>query len=118
MGGIAAGAFAVKKSQDDVRHVSLDLYTFRLIRTQKEAHQAGFAAWVADAEARAAQFRQYGSKNAATWILNRGKNIPAHAILVGREKSWNLYIARGYIQGSIREFFFTIVRLDVLKPGF
>lgn len=30
----------------------------------------------------------------ANWVLYRGKNIPAGAIQVGREKSWTLYICK------------------------
>ncbi|KAJ6593684.1 carbohydrate-binding module family 12 protein [Mycena capillaripes] len=69
---------------------------------EKKAQTWALQNWVHDAEARTAQYRQYGPRSPATWILNHGKNIPQEAILVGKEHSWNLYICRAFYNGGVQ----------------
>ncbi|KAJ7675116.1 hypothetical protein B0H17DRAFT_1161714 [Mycena rosella] len=66
---------------------------------EKKAQTWALQNWIHDAEARTAQFRQYGPRSPATWILNHGKNIPQGAIAVGQEHSWTLYICRAFYEG-------------------
>ncbi|CAK5281425.1 unnamed protein product [Mycena citricolor] len=68
---------------------------------EENAHKWSLQNWVHDAEVRAEKFRNYGPQSPATWVLNRGKNIPQGAIAVGQEHSWTLYICRAYHEGGI-----------------
>jgi len=69
---------------------------------EKKAQTWALQNWIHDAEARTAQYRQYGPRSPATWILNHGKDIPQGAIAVGQEKSWTLYICRAFYEGGIQ----------------
>ncbi|KAJ7188488.1 carbohydrate-binding module family 12 protein [Mycena filopes] len=69
---------------------------------EKKAQTWGLQNWVHEAEARTEQYRQYGPRSPATWILNHGKEIPQGAIEVGREHSWSLYICRAFYEGGIQ----------------
>jgi len=66
---------------------------------QKKAQTWALSNWLNDAQARTNAYFQNPTP-APTWILNKGKRIPNNAILVGREKSWNLYICRAYYEGG------------------
>ncbi|KAJ7072507.1 carbohydrate-binding module family 12 protein [Mycena amicta] len=68
----------------------------------RKAHTWGLQNWIHDAEARTAQYRNYGPRSAATWILNKGKVIPREAIVVGKEHSWTLYICRAFFEGGLQ----------------
>ncbi|KAJ7668411.1 carbohydrate-binding module family 12 protein [Mycena polygramma] len=69
---------------------------------EKKAQTWALQNWVHEAEARTAQYCQYGARSPATWILNHGKNIPQEAIVVGKEHSWTLYICRAFYNGGIQ----------------
>ncbi|KAJ6497871.1 carbohydrate-binding module family 12 protein [Mycena sanguinolenta] len=69
---------------------------------EKKAQTWSLQNWVHDAEARTAQYREFGPRGPVTWILNHGKNIPQNAIVVGKEKSWTLYICRAFFDGGIQ----------------
>ncbi|KAJ7497107.1 carbohydrate-binding module family 12 protein [Mycena latifolia] len=69
---------------------------------EKKAQTWALQNWIHEAEAHTAQYRQYGPRSPATWILNHGKNIPQGAIVVGQEKSWTLYICRAFYEGGIQ----------------
>ncbi|THV06798.1 carbohydrate-binding module family 12 protein [Dendrothele bispora CBS 962.96] len=69
---------------------------------EKKADAWALQNWMHEAEARLNDYRQYGLRGPAQWILNRGTNIPNNAILVGPEKEWNLYICRAYCDGGIQ----------------
>ncbi|KAF9071037.1 carbohydrate-binding module family 12 protein [Rhodocollybia butyracea] len=58
--------------------------------------------WLHDAEARQKEYRQNGPRGPAQWILNKGKDIPPNAIVVGPEHDWTLWICRAYIDGTIQ----------------
>ncbi|KAF8659218.1 hypothetical protein AX16_001879 [Volvariella volvacea WC 439] len=58
--------------------------------------------WLQDAQARTAAYYQQGPRGPVTWVLTRGKQIPQNAILVGPERSWNLYICRAYLDGGVQ----------------
>jgi len=58
--------------------------------------------WIKDAEARTEQFRQYGAQGPATWILNRGTQIPQGAIAAGEEHGKPLYSCRAFYEGGIQ----------------
>ncbi|KAF7298171.1 hypothetical protein HMN09_01038900 [Mycena chlorophos] len=64
----------------------------------QKAHTWALGNWLHDAEARTAEYRNYGPRSPATWILNRGKEIPPEAILVGKEHSWSLFICRAFYE--------------------
>jgi len=83
---IAGGVFAYKKHEEHKEEK----------RTENWAHSN----WLEEAKARTAYFYQQGG-GPANWVLNQGKNIPAGAIQVGREKSWTLYICRAFYEGGI-----------------
>ena len=57
--------------------------------------------WINEARARTEAYRQNGSQEPYTWVLTHGKSIPQGAILVGKEKSWNLYICRAFEDVSL-----------------
>ncbi|KAK7057408.1 carbohydrate-binding module family 12 protein [Favolaschia claudopus] len=69
---------------------------------EKKAQTWSLQNWIHEAEVRTAEFRQYGPRGPATWVLNHGKNIPQGAIAVGKEKSWTLYICRAFYEGGIQ----------------
>lgn len=70
-----------------------------------EAHRTTLQArWIAEARARADAFYRGGPKAPYTWVLNQGKHIPDGAIVVGREKSWTLYICRAFYKGSVSKY--------------
>jgi hypothetical protein len=85
---LAGGVFAYKKHEEN----------------KEEAQAGGWAQgnWINDAKARTEQYNRVGTNDAATWVLTHGKTIPRGAILVGKEKSWNLYICRAYYDGGIQ----------------
>ncbi|KAF5389477.1 hypothetical protein D9757_004348 [Collybiopsis confluens] len=58
--------------------------------------------WVHDGEARRIEYGKRGPQGPAQWILNRGKDIPANAIVVGPEHDWMLWICRAYIDGTLQ----------------
>ncbi|KAJ7124930.1 carbohydrate-binding module family 12 protein [Mycena epipterygia] len=68
---------------------------------EKKAQTWSLQNWIHDAEARTAQYKQYGPRSPATWVLNHGKNIPQGAIAVGKEHSWMLYICRAFYEHLI-----------------
>ncbi|EKM80829.1 hypothetical protein AGABI1DRAFT_83786 [Agaricus bisporus var. burnettii JB137-S8] len=68
---------------------------------KEEAHDS-FEAWANAARGRAEEFRAKGPQGPATWVYNEGKHIPEHAILVGTEHNWNLYICRAYCDGGVQ----------------
>nr|GAT57717.1 carbohydrate-binding module family 12 protein [Mycena chlorophos] len=68
----------------------------------QKAHTWALGNWLHDAEARTAEYRNYGPRSPATWILNRGKEIPPEAILVGKEHSWSLFICRAFYEGGVQ----------------
>jgi len=57
--------------------------------------------WIQEARARRDHFYNNESREAAIWVLTQKQDIPQGAILVGREKSWNLYICRAPHEGGI-----------------
>ncbi|KAJ7078890.1 carbohydrate-binding module family 12 protein [Mycena belliarum] len=69
---------------------------------EKKSQTWALQNWVHDAEKRTAEYRQYGPRSPATWILNQGKNIPQGAIAVGKEHSWTLYICRAFYENGIQ----------------
>ncbi|KAJ7251788.1 carbohydrate-binding module family 12 protein [Mycena haematopus] len=69
---------------------------------EKKAQTWSLQNWVHDAEARTSQYREFGPRGPATWILNHGKDIPQEAIVVGKEHSWTLYICRAFYDGGIQ----------------
>ncbi|KAF7321501.1 Carbohydrate-binding module family 12 protein [Mycena kentingensis (nom. inval.)] len=87
--GLLAGGFAAYKHHEKNED-------------EKKAQLWSMQNWLHDAEQRTLAFRQNGPRSAATWILNKGKSIPDNAILVGKEKSWNLYICRAFFDGGVQ----------------
>ncbi|KAJ7647514.1 carbohydrate-binding module family 12 protein [Roridomyces roridus] len=69
---------------------------------EQKAQTWALSNWIREAEARTAQFYEYGPRGPATWVLSKEKQIPANAILVGREHSWNLFICRAFYEGGIQ----------------
>ncbi|KAF7362069.1 Carbohydrate-binding module family 12 protein [Mycena venus] len=94
-GGLLAGAALLAGGYAAFKHHEKS-------EEEKKAQTWSLQNWVHDAEARTAQYRQYGPSGPATWILNQGKNIPQEAIVVGQEKSWTLYICRAFYDGGIQ----------------
>ncbi|KAJ3516540.1 hypothetical protein NLJ89_g1050 [Agrocybe chaxingu] len=84
---LAGGMFAYKKHEED--------------KDEAKAQAWSRENWLNDARARTQAFHQQGPSAPATWLLTHGKSIPKGAILVGREKSWNLYISRAYYDGGL-----------------
>ncbi|KDR70428.1 hypothetical protein GALMADRAFT_884972 [Galerina marginata CBS 339.88] len=58
--------------------------------------------WISEAKERTDLYHRNGTNEAALWVLTHGKSIPRDAILVGKEKSWNLYICRAYLDGGLQ----------------
>jgi len=69
---------------------------------EKKAHTWALQNWVQDAKERTQRYHAQGPSGPATWIFNEGKHIPPQSIVVGREKSWTLYICRAYQDGGIQ----------------
>ncbi|KAJ7928602.1 carbohydrate-binding module family 12 protein [Mycena leptocephala] len=94
-GGLLAGAALLASGYTAFKHHENN-------EEEKKAQTWALQNWVHDAEARTAQYRQYGARSPATWILNHGKNIPQEAIVVGKEHSWTLYICRAFYNGGLQ----------------
>lgn len=58
--------------------------------------------WIQEARERRDRYYSVRSHEAATWVLTEGQTIPEGAILVGREKTWNLYICRAFHDNGIQ----------------
>ncbi|PPQ70209.1 hypothetical protein CVT26_014466 [Gymnopilus dilepis] len=58
--------------------------------------------WIQEAKARTEQYHRNGTDEPCLWVFTQGKQIPKGAILVGREKSWNLYICRAFYDGGLQ----------------
>jgi len=93
-GGLAAGAallagglFAYKKHEEHKEQAKADAWS----------HDN----WLQEARVRRDNYHRHGSNDPVTWVLTRGQDIPKGAILVGREKSWNLYICRAFYDGGV-----------------
>ncbi|KAF9038365.1 carbohydrate-binding module family 12 protein [Hymenopellis radicata] len=69
---------------------------------EKKAQTWALTNWLHDAEQRTNDFHRNGPRGPATWLLNKGKNIPQSAISVGREKEWTLYICRAFHEGGVQ----------------
>ncbi|KAF8891730.1 carbohydrate-binding module family 12 protein [Infundibulicybe gibba] len=69
---------------------------------EKKAQTWALQNWVDDARQRTELFRRDGPRGPATWILNEGKHIPQGALVVGKEKSWTLYICRAFYEGTVQ----------------
>lgn len=69
---------------------------------EKKAQTWALSNWLHEGEARTEDYRRNGLRGPAQWILNRGKDIPEQAIVVGQEKDWTLYICRAFHDGSIQ----------------
>jgi hypothetical protein len=95
-GGLAAGAallagglFAYKKHEEH--------------KEQGKADEWSHGNWLQEAKDRTNNYHRNGGGNEpATWVLTHNQVIPKGAILVGREKSWNLYICRAFYDGGIQ----------------
>ncbi|KAF4598399.1 hypothetical protein EYR38_006801 [Pleurotus pulmonarius] len=94
-GGLLAGAAAIGAGFFAYKHHEKN-------EEEKKAQAWGAQNWLADAQARSEAFKRNGPSGPATWVLTEGKNIPRDAILVGQEKSWNLYICRAFMDGGIQ----------------
>lgn len=84
---LAGGLFAYKKHEENKEQGKADDW----------AHQN----WIQEARARKEHYQRNGSREPATWVLTHKQVIPQGAILVGREKDWNLYICRAHIKGGL-----------------
>ncbi|KAJ4000040.1 carbohydrate-binding module family 12 protein [Lentinula boryana] len=69
---------------------------------EKKADSWALQNWLHDAEARLRDYQKNGPRSPAQWILNRGKDIPSNAIVVGPEHDWMLWISRAYVDGTIQ----------------
>jgi hypothetical protein len=88
-GGLAAGAallagglFAYNKHKED--------------HQEAKAGQWSHDNWLQEAQNRPR------SNGPVTWVLTQKQDIPNGAILVGKEKSWNLYICRSFYDGGLQ----------------
>jgi len=68
---------------------------------EKDALAWSLQNWLREAHTRTDDFHRNGPRGPATWVLTQGRSIPPHAIVVGQEKSWTLYIARSFQDGAI-----------------
>ncbi|KAF9485759.1 carbohydrate-binding module family 12 protein [Pholiota conissans] len=85
---LAGGMFAYKKHEEH----------------KEEATAEGWASgnWLNEAKERTEAYHRNGTQEPCTWVLTQGKHIPKGAILVGPEKSWNLYICRAFYDGGMQ----------------
>ncbi|KAF8899503.1 carbohydrate-binding module family 12 protein [Gymnopilus junonius] len=85
---LAGGLLAYKKHEEHKEHSRAD----------------GWARenWLQEASARTEAYRRNGTEEPCLWVFTQGKHIPKGAILVGKEKSWNLYICRAFYDGGLQ----------------
>ncbi|RDB26043.1 hypothetical protein Hypma_006139 [Hypsizygus marmoreus] len=60
-----------------------------------------FKQWEDAAKESTLELKQHGSPSPLVWVLVRGKDIPANAIVAGEERRQPLYIARTFYEGGI-----------------
>ncbi|KAL0956135.1 hypothetical protein HGRIS_002301 [Hohenbuehelia grisea] len=85
---LGAGMFAYKQHEKN--------------EEEKNSLAWGLQNWLAEARNRADDFQRNGPRGPATWVLTQGRSIPPHAIVVGKEKSWTLYISRAFQDSGIQ----------------